>query len=156
MEEEKKGYEVALEKQGPNIRARWTAVLTEVEKERRLVNGMFKAGRNYLNMGRREDWEIALLRGAEWEVEWTEAKDREKRESGEDTREKIKKRKRVALPQVTDDQLRKWRGLERQAGLQPMLRLGETKVNLHPPADGDNPREVCFEHAFIVELWRLP
>ena len=95
-----------VKSKGRNSRPLWSAVLTAVERERRLLTDILRAYERYSKARDGEEMEYMRGRSVEWVVEWKGAK-------GELQEEIERNRRRVQLPKITEEQRGKWRRMEK-------------------------------------------
>ena len=125
--------ELAPAKKGKNRKPWWNAVLTEVEKERRIITSMLRAMRRYVRLRQQDDWEEVWRHGRYWALEWDRAKAYENGDEGVPRAE----RKRAEVPRVSPTQATKWRDMMAAAECSAP-RLHELSTTLAEPLNGSH------------------
>ena len=127
------------------------SMITETQRERELVNSMRKHYHRWAKSGDPEEWLAMEERSLEWEIEWRIAK-------GELNTNIIRWRPRVALPVNTDENVVRWRNMEKQLNIEPLVRLKEMKEPLTIPTQIDTKTLEQWLHRLTVrskELTRI-
>ena len=125
------------------------SVLTEGQREKVLLTTILQNARKFRVTWGEQEWNTMLARSVQWGIVWKIAKG----ELPTDFKLVLPKG-HFHLPKVSEEEVLKWRRREKEAGLPPMVRLGEVTEDLVMPACEGEGWEV-LRYASGIEILRL-